>query len=57
MASKEVIVQGINIRYQDLNTEDYICLTDIAKAKNPQHSGMVIINWLKNHSTIQYLGL
>ena len=57
MTSKEVIVQGINIRYQNLNTEDYICLTDIAKAKNPQHSGIVLSHWLRNYSTIQYLGL
>ncbi len=57
MASKEVKVQGINVRYQNINAEDYICLTDIAKVKNPQHSGMVIINWLKNYSTIRYLGL
>lgn len=57
MVSKEVIVQGINIRYQEFNTEDYICLTDIAKVKNPQHSGIVLSHWLRNYSTIQYLGL
>ncbi len=57
MSNKEVTVKGIEIRYNRTNDEDYICLTDIAKAKNPIHSGMVIINWLKNHSTIQYLGL
>lgn len=57
MASKEVLVKGIEVRYNNIGNEDYICITDIAKAKNPEHSGMVIINWLKNHSTIQYLGL
>lgn len=55
--AKELVVNGIGVRYQHINQEDYICLTDIAKAKNPEHSGMVIINWLKNYSTIQYLGL
>ena len=56
MINKEVIVQGINIRYQNLNTEDYICLTDIAKAKNPQHSGIVLSHWLRNYSTISGYG-
>ena len=58
MANKEVFVKGINVRYNSsVDDNDYICLTDIAKAKNSEHSGMVIINWLKNYSTIKYLGL
>ena len=57
MVNRKIIVHGINIRYQNLNTEDYICLTDIAKAKNSQNLGMMIINCLENYSTIQYLGL
>ncbi len=55
--AKEVLVKGINVRYNTINEEDYISLTDIAKAKNPEHSGIVIIHWLRNYSTIQYLGL
>ncbi len=57
MANKEVTVKDISVRYQRLNEEDYICLTDMAKAKNPQHSGIVLAHWLRNYSTIQYLGL
>lgn len=57
MANKEVSVQGINVRYNVFNEEDYICLTDIAKAKNPVHSGQIINNWLRTHATIEYLGL
>ncbi len=57
MAKNEVVVKGINVNYKKINEEDYICLTDIAKAKNPTHSGIVINNWLRNHSTIEYLGL
>lgn len=57
MSSKEVIVRGIEVRYNHINDEDYICITDIAKAKNPEHSGIVIAHWLRNNSTIQYLGL
>ena len=44
--AKEVFVKGINVRYNSVNDNDYICLTDIAKAKNPEHSGQVINNWL-----------
>lgn len=57
MTKNEVTVKGINVRYNHTNEEDYICITDIAKAKNPQHSGQVINNWLRNHATIEYLGL
>lgn len=57
MTKNEVIVKGINVNYKKINEEDYICLTDIAKAKNPNQSGLVIAHWLRNYSTIQYLGL
>ncbi len=32
-------------------------MTDLAKAKNPNHSGQVINNWLRNYSTIKYISL
>lgn len=57
MADREVEVKGIGVRYKRIDEEDYISLTDIAKAKNPDHSGLVISHWLRNNSTIQYLGL
>lgn len=57
MTKNEVLVNDINIRYNKVNEEDYICLTDIAKAKNPEHTGLVISHWLRNYSTIKYLGL
>ncbi len=57
MTKNEIVVQGLNVRYTNINDDDYICLTDMAKAKNPEHSGLVIIHWLRNFSTIQYLGL
>lgn len=57
MTKNEVIVKGINVRYNQINENDYICLTDLAKAKNPNHTGIVIAHWLRNYSTIEYLGL
>lgn len=35
----------------------YISLTDIAKYKNPDNAFIVVANWMRNHSTISFLGL
>ncbi len=45
------------IRTLDVNWEDYICLTDIAKEKNNQEERFVIQNWMRRKSTIQFLWL
>lgn len=37
--------------------DDYISLTDIAKYHNPELPGYVIQNWMRNRSTIEFLGL
>ena len=39
------------------NDDDYICLTDIAKYKNPEFPADVVKNWLRTRSTIEFLGL
>ena len=39
------------------NQDDYISLTDIAKYHNPELPGYVIQNWLRNRSTIEFLGV
>lgn len=38
-------------------SEDYISLTDIARFKNPNEPKDIVKNWLRNRSTIEYLGL
>ena len=38
-------------------SEDYISLTDIARYRNPDEPSAVIGNWLRNRSTIEFLGL
>ena len=40
-----------------VNENAYISLTDIAKYKNPNNAFIVIANWMRNHSTISFLGL
>ena len=34
-----------------------ISLTDIAKYKNPDHPDDVVRNWLRNRSTVEFLGI
>ena len=37
--------------------EDYLCLTDLARRKNPHEPKDVVKNWLRLRSTIEFLGL
>jgi len=37
--------------------EDYICLTDIARYKDPKRTDYIIFNWMRNRNTIEFLGL
>jgi len=37
--------------------DEYIFLTDIAKYKNTEYPSDVINNWMRNRSTVEYLGL
>jgi len=55
MAKIKVLTKEITVYSQ--NEEDYICLTDIAKYKNPEGSDDLIRNWLRNRNTIEFLGI
>jgi hypothetical protein len=35
----------------------YICITDLARYKNSEHTDDVIKNWLRNRNTIELLGI
>lgn len=44
--------------YTDEETRnDYISLTDIARKKNPLEPKVVVANWMRSRTTIEYLGL
>jgi len=52
----------INVKNTDLIiiqifNEDYICITDLARYKNAEHTDDVIKNWLRNRNTIELLGI
>lgn len=36
---------------------DYICITDIARQKNPIEPKDVVKNWLRSKNTLEYLEL
>lgn len=52
-----VNVKNTQIRTLKINGEDYICITDIARQKNPIEPKDVVKNWLRLKNTIEYLGL
>ena len=57
MKNTELLVQGMNIRYAQVNGMDYVCLTDIAKVKNQAFPADVIKNWMRSKMTVLFLGL
>ncbi|MHB1033561.1 MAG: KilA-N domain-containing protein [Pirellulales bacterium] len=50
-------VKGSEVAVLTRDEGDYICLTDIAKHKNPEGSDDLIRNWLRNRNTIEFLGI
>ena len=59
MKNMKIDANGTEIRVMGdvVNEDDYISLTDIAKYKNPDNAFIVVANWMRNHSTISFLGL
>ncbi|MEN6442910.1 MAG: KilA-N domain-containing protein [Methanoregula sp.] len=55
MAKIHVLDNEISI--YTLNDEDYICITDIARYKDPDRTDYIIQNWLRNRNTIEFLGI
>lgn len=53
----KITVKDIDVRYKRINTGDFICLTDIAKYKNPEDPRFIVYSWLRNKNTIVFLGL
>jgi len=50
-------VQNISINTVKVNNDDFISLTDIARHKNIRDPKDVVKNWMRNRSTIEFLGL
>ena len=57
MKNNMILVQDIPINITNDGENDYICLTDIASAKSENsRAADVIRNWLRNRSTLEFLG-
>jgi len=59
MKNMKIDANGTEIRVigDVLNEDAYVSLTDIAKFRNPANAFIVIANWMRNYSTISFLGL
>lgn len=53
----KIIVKDTPIRTMVRNGIDYICITDIARQKNPDEPKDVVKNWIRVKNTLEYLGL
>jgi len=55
--NKKITVKGLGVvTFHNKNT-DYISLTDIARYKNPETTGLVISHWLSTRYAIEFLGI
>ncbi|KKQ14232.1 MAG: hypothetical protein US30_C0003G0058 [Candidatus Moranbacteria bacterium GW2011_GWF2_36_839] len=54
---KKINTQGLQIYTFQKNEGDYISLTDMAKYKDPERTDYIIQNWMRNYSTIEFLGI
>jgi hypothetical protein len=53
---KKITVENITIAFVSKDGSDYLSLTDIAKFKDRETTGIVIANWLSTKYTIQFMG-
>ena len=54
---KTLIVKKQEINISQIQDEEYISLTDIARYKNTENPKGVVQNWLRNRNTIEFLGI
>jgi hypothetical protein len=55
--STSIEVRGTAVSIVSQDEADYICLTDIARYKNPDHTDDLIRSWLRNRNTVEFLGI
>ena len=54
-AKASIEVRGTVVNIVTQNEEDYICLTDIARFKDPERTDYLISNWMRNRNTVEFL--
>lgn len=53
----KISVKDTTVTVVQVNNADYICITDIARIKNPLEPKDVVKNWLRSKNTLLFLGL
>ena len=54
----KLVVRGTEVSIQwNMERDDYISLTDIAKVKDSDNPRYIIQNWMRNRNTIEFLGV
>ncbi len=54
---ESITIQGTEIVLLTHKKEDYVSLTDMAKYKNAEATGLVISHWLSTRYTIEFMGI
>ena len=55
--NKTINVKGTTIILFEKNSQDFISLTDIARYRDAERSDYILQNWMRNRSTIEFMGL
>ena len=55
--NKTIKIEEMEIAIFSQNSEDYISLTDMARFKNAETTGLVISHWLSTRYTVEFMGL
>jgi hypothetical protein len=55
--NRQIQVKGLSVNVSHIQEDDYISLTDIARYRDAERSDYILQNWMRNRSTIEYLGL
>jgi len=54
--NKTITVQNRAITITSIREEDFICLTDMAKAEGEARAADIIKNWIRTRTTLEFLG-
>jgi len=54
---KKIEVQGLEISVVALGGGTYISLTDMARYRTKDRTGIVLQNWIRNKNTLEFIGI
>lgn len=55
--NKKIEVIGSDVTFYSEGSDEYISLTDLAKHKNAEYTGVVISHWLSTRYTVEFMGI